>query len=117
MDRSDAANLCFRQVDRRAEVKGFGLDLIRSRKARAVEAVNRWSRRLRRLCDESVDIGLVKSSGHIRYKGGKALRDALLLDHEFGEINLVDHLGSEEAVKLGYELLADRLATIWIVQC
>ena len=67
MDRPNAANLRLRQVDRRAEVKGLGLDLIGSREARAVEAVNRWGRGLSSLCDEPVDIGLVENSGHIRF--------------------------------------------------
>ena len=51
----------------RAEVKGFGLDLVGGREARAIEAVNRWGRGLSSLCDEPVDIGLVENSGHIRF--------------------------------------------------
>jgi len=69
MDRPNAANLRLGQVDRRAEVECLGLNLIGSRKARSVEAVNRWSRRLGRFGDEPVDIGLIKSSGHILVDG------------------------------------------------
>ena len=67
MDRPNAANFRLRLVDWRAEVKGFGLDLVGGREARAIEAVNRWGRGLSSLCDEPVDIGLVENSGHIRF--------------------------------------------------
>jgi len=117
MYRSDAANFRLRQVDRRAEVKGLGLDLIGSREARAVEAVNRWSRGLDSLCDEPVDIGLVESSGHIRVMVASAVGIAPLLNHEFGEINLLDDFCAEQAVKLGNQLLAHGFASVGVVQC
>ena len=116
MDRSNSANLRLRQVDRRAEVKGLGLDLIRRREARAVEAVNRWSRRLGSLCDEPVDIGLVKCSGHIRVAVASAVGIATLLNHEFGEINLFYDLCAEQTVKLGNQLLAHSFASVGVVQ-
>ena len=117
MDRSNATNLRLRQVDRRAKVKGLGLDLIGTRKARAVKAVNRWGRGLGCLCDEPVDIGLVESSGHISVTVASALGVAPLLNHEFGEVNLVDYLGAEKAVELGNQLFAHGLASAGIVQC
>ena len=115
MDRPNAANLRLRQVDRRAEVKGLGLDRIGSREARPVETVNRWGRGLGSLCDEPVDIGLVKSSGHIRFAVASAVGIAPLLNHEFGEINLFDDFCAEQAVKLGNQLLAHSLASSGVI--
>lgn len=117
MDRSNAADFRLCQVDRRAEIEGLGLDLIGSREARAVEAVNRWSRGLGSLCDEPIDIGLVKSSGHIRVMVASAVGIAPLLNHEFGEINLLDDFCAEQAIKFGNQLFAHSLASSGVVQC
>ncbi len=115
MDRSDSANLRLCQVDRRAEVKGLRLDLIRCWKTRAVEAVNRWGRGLGSLCDEPVYIGLVKNCGHIRFRVASVVGIAPLLNHEFGEINLLNDFCAEQAVKFGNQLLAQSLAPSGVV--
>jgi hypothetical protein len=112
MDRAEAAQFRFSQMDRCAKIEGLGCDFIRLRKAFAVRAENHFRiGRSRSFGNEAVDVGLVKWASHDLVFG------FALLDDEFGEVNLIDNLRSEEAIEFRNDPLADHLAAICAIEC